>query len=147
MRFLHETTGSEMSDIDNPCKIPILHEPRGGSIGVDDLCEMFEKNLLHDSAAAYETLQESQFYALSQVSDEFIHKTRARYTEYLANINFSLYQEAGERIVLLIHDFMSTGPTMGPSGPFLKLQGCKCQTIDRLIIELINWLRTCSDDC
>jgi hypothetical protein len=128
-----------MSDIDNPCEMGILHEPGG----VDDLCEMFEKNLLHDSAAAYETLQESQCYTLSQVSDEFIHKTRARYTEYLAHINFSLYQEAGERIVLLIHDFMDT--TMG-TGSFLKLQGCKCQTIDRLIIELINWLRTYGDD-
>lgn len=112
------------------------HESRGApNPSIDDLCEMLNNTQFGSDTGTYEKLQESQHYKLTQITYEFLQRTRNRYIMYLNCIDFKMCEEAGERIVLLIQDFLSGDDTTST-----KLQGCKCQLIDRVIIELIAWL-------
>jgi len=101
-------------------------------IEMDMLCESFKKTPFHhEPEIEYERLKISQNLKLSEFSHEFLNSTRARYRSYIHYIDFRLYKEIGEMIELMINDFFNTGDD-------LKLQACKCQNIDFMMIELIQ---------
>lgn len=97
-----------------------------------DLCEKMKNHVpLHDPEIALEELRVSQNMSIKHFTLEFLEQTRVRYTTYLKEINFNLYDEDGERIILMIYDFLKTSYD-------IRLLACKCQLIDGMILDLVS---------
>jgi uncharacterized membrane protein len=106
-------------------------------IDMEELCEAFsEKTLIFDSKQEFELLEQSQNIKIKSFTLKNILETRERYVRYLQYINFELYAEAGLRIKILIEDYINSRA----SANFLEVLACKTQVIDKLILELLDWL-------
>jgi hypothetical protein len=100
---------------------------------IDELCMRLKTHILYDSEKPYQELIANKNLKFSQISIDFINETRKRYDGYLKHIDLNLYADAGDRIIILLYDFLRTDPNN------LKLLACKCKAIDRLLIELYEW--------
>lgn len=103
---------------------------------INFLCETIKNTeFIIDEAEEYEILCSSQDLTIDMIDWNFISKTKTRYLKYISQINFDCYAEAGERIIILINDYIKCC-----ENPIdRKLMACKCQIIDMLIIRLLKW--------
>lgn len=103
---------------------------------IDFLCENIKNTqMLGNSIEEYEKLIQSQNLRIHSINWDFINYSKGRYRDYLANVSFEDYEDAGLRIQTLIYDFIRSDNSEG-----IELMACKCQVIDRLIIELVDWV-------
>lgn len=108
---------------------------------MDSLCDDFSfQSSTIDSEEEYELLQQSQCFEIDNITWEFIEKSVKRYRTYLNNINFDMYAQAGLRIKILMEEFIHCEKTNK------QLLACKCQVIDKLILELLSWLDSVHTD-